>query len=104
MKNIGSTNSYDGAFENCISLTNVSITAGKNNDSVIGSHAFKGCTSLKNITIPGNYYIIGNYAFSGCTSLETLDYKKSSYEFANQSIGREAFYECSSLKSIKLST
>lgn len=104
MKNIGSTNSYDGAFENCISLTNVSITAGKNNDSAIGSHAFKGCTSLKNITIPGNYYIIGNYAFSGCTSLETLDYKKSSYEFANQSIGREAFYGCSSLKSIKLST
>ena len=38
----------------------------------IGSHAFDGCTSLTNITIPDSVTSIGSYAFYGCSSLTTI--------------------------------
>ena len=40
----------------------------------IGRSAFENCTSLTSITIPDSVTNIGNYAFYGCTSLETINY------------------------------
>ena len=50
------------------------ITAIEINSGVtsIGNNAFKGCTSLKELTIPGNVKRIGSTAFSGCSGIATL--------------------------------
>lgn len=58
----------DGAFENCTSLTDVSITSGVN---IIGKQAFKGCTSLQTIEIPYTVNKIGRDAFAGTVWLAT---------------------------------
>ena len=54
------------AFENCTSLTSITIP-----DSVtdIGSSAFCNCTSLTSIIIPDSVTYIGRAAFENCTSL-----------------------------------
>ncbi len=56
----------NGAFDNCSSLTSVTI-----GDSVtsIGEEAFYGCSSLASITIPNSVTSIGDSAFSGCECL-----------------------------------
>ena len=57
------------AFEDCISLTSVTIP-----DSVtsISSSAFEGCTSLTSVTIPDGVTSIGYSAFEGCDSLNAV--------------------------------
>ena len=57
------------AFRSCYSLTSVTI-----GDSVtsIGSSAFRGCTSLTSVTIPDSVTDIKSYAFYGCTSLTSI--------------------------------
>ena len=95
---------YGGSFENCSKLTSVNIAGDKNIEAVIGDRAFKNCTMLKNVVVPGNYNSVGDSAFEGCTSLIGFEYKKSSYDFANQSVGSYAFSECTSLKDVKLPT
>ena len=56
----------NGAFSNCVSLTNMTIP-----DSVtsIGNNAFHNCTSLTSVTIGNNVTSIGSYAFFGCYGL-----------------------------------
>ena len=58
-----------GAFENCANLKTVVIAAGTQN-AYIGGNSFKGCTSLNEITVPGNYTMIYSYAFQDCRSLK----------------------------------
>ena len=82
------------AFDNCTSLTSVTIP-----DSVtsIGSRAFSRCTSLTSITIPDSVTSIGDNAFNGCTSLTSVTIPNSV-----TSIGERAFYDCTSLTSITI--
>ena len=61
----------------------------------IGEWSFKGCTSLKSITIPDSVTIIGECAFSECTSLESITIPNSVI-----SIEDEAFGGCKNLKSV----
>lgn len=83
-----------GAFENCTSLTSVTIS-----DSVtkIGGYAFKGCTSLTSITIPGSVTEIDSYTFGGCTSLDSITIPDTV-----TTIGWYAFSGCTSLTSITI--
>ena len=78
------------AFRGCSSLTNITIP-----DSVtwIGDYAFRNCTSLKSITIGNGVTSIGDFAFYSCSSLTSITIPKSV-----TSIGGRAFSCCTSLK------
>ncbi len=84
----------DGAFNECKSLTSVTIP-----DSVtsIGQGAFGWCTSLTNVTIPNSVTSIGDNAFWACTSLTTVTIPDSV-----TNIGYCAFNQCTSLTSVSL--
>ena len=80
------------AFENCKSLTSVTIP-----DSVttIGYRAFSGCTSLTSVTFPNSVTSIVDEVFIGCTSLTSVIIPDSV-----TAIGAYAFYDCDSLTDV----
>lgn len=59
----------DGAFEGNTSLKSLLNWADL---EYIGAFAFKGCTGLKDISIPSETTYIGESAFEGCTNLKTV--------------------------------
>ncbi len=59
----------ESVFENCVSLSNVSLSA---NTTAIGANAFANCTSLKKIKIPESVTVIGQQAFAGCSKDLTI--------------------------------
>lgn len=102
------------AFINCTSLKSITIP---NSVTKIGMVAFSGCKSLESITIPDNVTEIGKYAFDDCTSLKSIiipngvteiRWRTFAYCISLESITipnsvtkiDDAFYNCSSLKSI----
>jgi hypothetical protein len=62
----------------------------------IGQYSFYGCTSLKNVTIPGSVRKIESYAFES-DGLESV-----TFEYGIETIGERAFYFCKSLTSVTL--
>ena len=83
-----------GAFEDCTSLTSVTIP---NSVTSIGVAAFLDCSSLTSVTIPNSVTSIGALAFEGCKSLTSVTISNSV-----TSIGYEAFEGCKSLKSVTI--
>ena len=84
------------AFENCTSLTSVTIPAGV---TVIDTSAFENCTSLMSITIPDSVTRIESRAFAECSSLASVTFGENS---ALTYIGGSAFTECSGLTGITI--
>ena len=82
------------AFYNCSSLTSISIPNGVTS---IEYEAFRYCSSLTSISIPNSVTEIENYAFYGCSSLTSISIPNSI-----TSIGYSAFSGCSSLTSITI--
>lgn len=78
--------------------TLVKITLGSGSE--INASAFKGCTNVKTINLPGNITAIGDYAFSGCKNLTVVDIPKENTML--KSIGKEAFAGCRQLKYVPL--
>ena len=70
INNLLVTSIGDYAFEECTSLTSVTIPASVTN---IGYAAFYLCTFLTNVTIPGGVTNIGGAAFSYCDSLTAIN-------------------------------
>ena len=68
-----------------------------NSVTIIGSHAFYGCSGLTSVTIGNSVTSIGNYAFSGCSGLASITIPNSV-----TSIGSDAFFGCSGLTSITI--
>ena len=84
----------NGAFQECISLTEVTIP---NSVTEIGQYAFYNCTGLTSVTIPNSVTSIGNYAFSSCSSLTSVTIPNSV-----TSIGDKAFRDCTGLTSVTI--
>ncbi len=60
-------------------------------------NAFKGNTSIENVTIPSSVTKIGDSAFEGCTSLKTINVPEGVTTISNN-----AFKDCTSLTTISL--
>ena len=78
------------AFYDCSSLTNVTIS---NSVTTIGERAFYNCSSLTSVTIPDSVTTIGDSAFFSCWSLTSVTIGDSV-----TTIGGSAFSNCSSLR------
>ncbi len=81
-----------GVFENCTTLTKVTLL----NSSNVGERMFAGCTGLTTVEMPNVEYV-GISAFAGCTALETVVFPQHVF-----TIEGWAFEGCTSLSSIDL--
>ena len=63
----------------------------------IGTSAFRNCTGLTKVVIPGNVKNIGDWAFAGCTNLEEIV-----FEEGVQKLIVYAFVDCPKLQSVTL--
>merc|ERR1711935_206239 len=59
--------------------------------------AFRGCRTLKLVTLPSTLKRIGQAAFEGCSSLTRIDIPSGV-----ETIGYSAFYGCSTLKHVSI--
>ncbi len=92
----GVTTISDNVFRYCSSLSSITIPTSVTS---IGGGAFYGCSKLTSITIPSNVTSIGNRAFSGCSSLTAITIPESV-----TTIGNGVFSGCSSLTAIIIPT
>ena len=74
----------DKAFENCTTLTSVTVSSAVTD---IAYAAFADCTLLESVSLPNSVKTIGKDAFSRCENLDTVNFPTSL-----QSIGDEGFY------------
>ena len=81
------------AFRGCTSLANISIPNGV---TEIGKYAFQKCTSLKTLVIPDGVTGIGGWAFRGCTALKSV-----AIPGTVKRIGEFAFRGCTSLAELR---
>ena len=90
----GVTSIGGNAFYGCSSLTSVMILEGVMS---IGDSAFEGCSGLTSVTIPESVTSIGESAFENCSSLTNITIPESMID-----IGYKAFSGCSSLTSVTI--
>ncbi len=106
----------DNAFYGVSKIKSVEIP---NSVTSVGAYAFEGCSSLKDVKLSESMTIINVYMLCG-TAIERIDIPESVTEIKNsafqycasldsvicpsslKNIGNNAFYNCSSLKSIEL--
>lgn len=80
------------AFRNCTILTSVTIPG---TVQEIALNAFKDCTSLKTVVFSDGAEKIGDTAFVGCTALQSVTIPASI-----ESVGYRAFYNCTGMTSL----
>ena len=66
----GVTSIGNTAFRGLSSLEELTVKG----DVTIGNYAFQSCASLETVTFMGNVTSVGNYAFHGCDGLSTIYY------------------------------
>ena len=85
----------EGAFRDCTGLTAIALPGSVKS---IGKNAFYGCTNLTDVSLSNGLNTIGASAFGYCTSLTDIELPSSV-----MSMGSTVFYCCSSLTSVTLS-
>ena len=95
------------AFEDCTTLRRIGFPEADadayiENEgrmlSVIEEHAFMGCTSLEEITLPDTVITVGHGAFHSCTALQRAEMPSDPY------LAPYAFYECAKLSDVTPTT
>lgn len=81
------------AFGNCTSLETVEIQEGVTTLNAINH--FRGCSKLKDISLPSTLTSLGSYTFVDCTSLTNILIPSNI-----DTIGEETFENCTSLKTV----
>ena len=82
------------AFENCSSLTSVTIP---DSVTIIGNRAFRECSGLTSVTIPNSVTSIGASAFENCRNLTSITIPDGV-----TSISDGVLYGCRSLTSVTI--
>ena len=92
----------DEAFKGCTSLTNVSFPSGASSITEIGVSAFEDCTSLTTLSYSNltSLTLIDDSAFKGCTSFTTFNFPALT---SLVTIGDYAFQNCTSLDNLSFS-
>ena len=85
----------DNLCMNTTSLQKIELQSVKASLRTIGKNAFKGCTSVKEVTIPKGILTVSNSAFEGCSGLTDVT-------IAAKTINAKAFAECTNLKAVKM--
>lgn len=83
----------EDAFRGCTSLKSVTVS-GTPALKTIAANAFDGCSLLKTVSGTANCEKVGSRAFKGCTALEEIDLSSV------KDIGASAFEGCTSLKKV----
>ena len=91
-QNYTTTSIGKNAFEDCSSLTSITMP---NSLTSIGKWGFSWCESLTSIKIPDRVESIGKWAFSNCTGLKSITIPDRV-----ESIGDGVFSACSGLTSV----
>ena len=76
----------------------MNLTSIGNPGDVYGSGAFQGCESLKTVILPTSLESIGRYAFYGCSSLTSIDLSNTSVD----TIRHSTFAFCHGLTEVEL--
>ena len=82
------------AFANCINLTSADLS--NTVVTTIGEKAFKGCSQMTELKLPGTINSIKKQAFSGCGGLPSVTLPGSLYELCDS-----AFYGCTQLYEVR---
>ncbi len=100
-KNDGLRTVIDGVhyINNWVVGADSDITAATIKEGTLGiaPHAFRYCTSLASVTIPGTLKVLGKEAFRGCTALESVTVPDSI-----TAIPAQCFAGCSALATVNL--
>jgi len=84
------------AFRNCSNMTGVNIPG---SIQEIKKEAFYACTKLASVSIPDNVTVLGDHVFQWCAVLESASIGKSL-----ATIGEGVFFGCEKLKTITLNS
>lgn len=85
----------DNLCMNTTSLQKIELQSVKASLRTIGKNAFKGCTSVEEVTIPKGILTVSNSAFEGCSGLTDVT-------IVAKTINAKAFAECKNLKAVKM--
>lgn len=111
-------------FYNCKRLTSINfpnVTSIGDAANYLGQGNFRGCTALTSVTLSPNLTTIGSYAFNGDSALVSISpisptiiksygfknckFSSTNLDLSNATeIGQSAFYGCTGLTSIDLSS
>ena len=93
----GVTKIQDGQYKDNKDITEIRFLDTTTKMAGIGTSAFRNCTGLKKVVIPGNVKNVADWAFSGCSNLEEVI-----IEEGVENIVDYAFNRCPKLLSVTL--